>query len=141
MKVEYLLDTNILIYAASANETELKKKTRAIELVRTRFGTSTQVIQEFYATVIRKPDKPLTPIAALQWIKRLEAQPCVVVDLPLIQAAIALSQCYRINYWDGAILAAAERLGAETVYTEDLNHWQSYGAVRVLNPFLCAVSV
>jgi predicted nucleic acid-binding protein len=77
----------------------------------------------------------------LPWIKRLEAQPCVVVDLPLIQAAIALSQCYRINYWDGAILAAAERLGAETVYTEDLNHWQSYGAVRVLNPFLCAVSV
>ena len=136
MKVDCFLDTNILIYAASANETERKKKTRAIELVRTSFGTSTQILQEFYATVIRKPDKPLTPIEALQWIKRVGAQPCVLVDLTLIKIAIEISQRYRINYWDGAILAAAERLGAETVYTEDLNHGQSYGFVRVVNPFL-----
>jgi hypothetical protein len=68
--------------------------------------------RNFYATVIRKPDKPLTPIEALQWIKRIEVQPCVVVDLSLIQAAISISQRQRISYWDGAILAAAERLEA-----------------------------
>jgi predicted nucleic acid-binding protein len=135
-KVECLLDTNILVYAASANATELRKKIRAIELLGTSFGTSTQVIQEFYATIIRKPDKPLAPIEALQWIKRLAAQPCATVDLALIEIAIAMSQRYRIHYWDGAILAAAERLGAEIVYSEDLNHSQSYGPVRVINPFL-----
>ncbi len=135
-KVGCLLDSNILIYAASANETELKKKTRATELLGAPFGTSTQIIQEFYVTVLRKPDKPLTPLEALQWVKRFEAQPCVVVDLDLIDVAISISQRYRINYWDGAILAAAERLGAEIVYTEDLNHGQSYGPVRVINPFL-----
>ena len=136
MRVEYLLDSNILIYAVSANEAELTKKTRAIELLDGPFGISTQILQEFYVTALRKPDIPVTPDEALQWLKRLEAQPCVVVDRLLIHAGISISQRYRINYWDGAILAAAERLGAEIVYTEDLNHGQNYGSVCVINPFL-----
>jgi predicted nucleic acid-binding protein len=136
MRVDCFLDTNILIYAASANETERTKKTKAIDLLDTAFGISTQVIQEFYAVGTRKLDRPLTPVEALGWIERLELQPCVLVDLSVIKAAIAMSQRYRIGYWDGAILAAAEQLGAETVYTEDLSHGQSYGQVRVLNPFV-----
>jgi predicted nucleic acid-binding protein len=58
------------------------------------------------------------------------------VDVPLIKVAITISQRYRIHYWDAAILAAAERLGTEIVYTEDLNHGQNYGPVRVVNPFV-----
>jgi predicted nucleic acid-binding protein len=73
---------------------------------------------------------------ALEWIARLELQPCALIDTSLIRIAITLSQRFRIAYWDGAILAASERLGAEIVYTEDLNHAQSYGPVRVINPFL-----
>jgi predicted nucleic acid-binding protein len=59
-----------------------------------------------------------------------------VIDPSLIKTAIATSQRFRIAYWDAAIIAAAERLGAETLFTEDLNHGQSYGSVRVINPFL-----
>ena len=33
-------------------------------------------------------------------------------------------------------VAAAEALGARTLFTEDLNHGQVYGSVRVVNPFL-----
>ena len=29
-------------------------------------------------------------------------------------------------------------MGATTLYSEDLNHGQTYGAVRVLNPFVPA---
>jgi len=36
---------------------------------------------------------------------------------------------------DAAIIAAAERLGASVLYAEDLNHGQSYRALRVVNPF------
>ena len=102
----------------------------------THFGLSAQVLQEFYTVVIRKPDRPLTPARALQWLLKLEQQPCAAVDMPLIKVAIEISWRYRISYWDGAILAAAERLGAEVLYTEDLNHGQAYGTVRVINPFL-----
>jgi predicted nucleic acid-binding protein len=34
-----------------------------------------------------------------------------------------------------AILAAAQSLGAKTLYTEDLNDGQRYGSVQVRNPF------
>ena len=34
--------------------------------------------------------------------------------------------------------AAAERLGAKVLYSEVLNHGQTYGYVRVENPFLSA---
>ncbi len=42
---------------------------------------------------------------------------------------------FQIHYYDAAIVAAAERLGAEILYTEDLNHGQRYGTVLVQNPF------
>jgi predicted nucleic acid-binding protein len=48
---------------------------------------------------------------------------------------IEQSERFAISYWDAAILAAAEALGTDTVYTEDLSHGQRYGRVRVVNPF------
>jgi predicted nucleic acid-binding protein len=105
---------------------------------RSHFGISTQVLQEFYTAAIKpkRLSRVLTPLEALEWIADLDRQPCAVVDKKLIQIAIQISQRYRISYWDGAILAAAERLGTEIVYIEDLSHGQSYGPVRVVNPFV-----
>ena len=61
--------------------------------------------------------------------------PCQAIDHRLVRIAIESSARYAISYWDAAILAAAEALGAHTVYSEDLNHGQKYGPVRVVNPF------
>ena len=47
-----------------------------------------------------------------------------------------MSARYGISYWDGAIVAAAEAIGAPVLYTEDLNHGQAYGTVTAINPFL-----
>jgi predicted nucleic acid-binding protein len=49
--------------------------------------------------------------------------------------AIEQSERFAISYSDAAILAAAEALGTDTVYSEDLSHGQQYGSVRVVNPF------
>ena len=136
MKVDYFLDTNVLIYAALGRGLERKRKIAHDLVVNGRFGISTQVLQEFYVNAIRKTGRPLTPDEALEWMDELRIQECVTVDKALIRVGIEISLRHRIDYWDGAILAAAERLGAETVYTEDLNHGQSYGPVRVVNPFL-----
>lgn len=116
---------------------EVKRK-RANELVLEEpFGISGQVLAEFFANVTsaRKSEKPLSPLEALEWIERLSLQPCVPVDSTVVRNGIRISQRYQISYWDGAILAAAETLSAETLYTEDLNHGQFYGSVRVINPF------
>ena len=95
---------------------------------------SGQVLAEFYVITTRKHG--LAAAEAFEWIRRLALMPVVVVGSDIVVEGIALSQRYKISYWDAALVAAAGRLGAGTLYTEDLNHGQLYGAVRVVNPFL-----
>jgi predicted nucleic acid-binding protein len=101
----------------------------------TEFGISAQVLAEFYATVTRKGDDPMPAGAALDWIELLEQQPCVSIDAGIVKRGAEISERYRISYWDGAIIAAAEALGATTLFSEDLSDGQSYGSVKVVNPF------
>lgn len=93
------------------------------------------MLQEFYVTVTRKLEVPLTAERALEWIEQWDAFPCVAIDHHLVKVAAEISERYRTSYWDGAIIAAAERAGAKLLFTEDLNDGQMYGGIRVVNPF------
>lgn len=136
MTAECLLDTNVLVYAIDATPDNHAKQARAIALIETvDFGLSAQVLQEFYVTVTRKIAKPLTPAAALQFLDRFRVFPMVAVDQGLVVEGIRNSLKFQVSYWDGAILAAAERLHARLLYSEDLSHGQCYGKIRVQNPF------
>jgi predicted nucleic acid-binding protein len=77
----------------------------------------------------------MRPSEAAAIVLELADRPCVVLDLGILHSAIELSQRFKIDYWDAAIIAAAQRLEAPILYTEDLNHGQLYGSVRVVNPF------
>jgi predicted nucleic acid-binding protein len=59
----------------------------------------------------------------------------VVLDGALVLEALRIAERYQTSHFDAQILAAARRLGCPTVYSEDLNHGQDYGGVRVINPF------
>ena len=100
-----------------------------------RFGLSGQVLAEFYVNVTRKPETSLSVIEIDRWMRVLSRYPMTPVDDSLVKTGIATARRYQIHYYDAAILAAAERLGAGTLYTEDLNHGQRYGSVLVQNPF------
>jgi predicted nucleic acid-binding protein len=136
MSVEVFLDTNVLLYAASGGIAEPEKRAKARQIMRAEnFGISTQVLQEFFINAVRKAHIKMLPIEAKDWISGLDERPCLIVDRGLINLSIAKSIRYKISYWDAAIIAAAEALGATTLYSEDLNHGQSYGPVKVVNPF------
>lgn len=136
MSVEALLDTNVLVYSVSSHPSEKEKRDRARTLVReVDFGTSAQILGEFYVTVTQKIAKPLPNVEAIQFIMRLIRLPVVPIDSELVLDAIALKQEHQVSYWDAAIIAAAHRLGAETVYSEDLSHNHIYGSIRVVDPF------
>jgi predicted nucleic acid-binding protein len=137
MNAECFLDTNVLVYAATSSAEDVAKRRRALELIEVEdFGLSAQVLQEFYVTMTRKVAVPLKPASALEWIEDLEEFPCAAVDASLVKIAAELSGRHRISYWDASIIAAADVLGAKTVYSEDLGDGQLYGRVRVLNPFV-----
>lgn len=76
---------------------------------------------------------PAQRVAA--FLERLTVFPCVAGTPGLFHQAFRLSQRYQVHPYDAAILAAAAELDATTVYSEDLNHGQSYDGVRVVNPF------
>jgi predicted nucleic acid-binding protein len=136
MNANVFFDTNVLVYAAVGAGKEERKRKRALELIESEeFGTSAQVLQEFFVTVVRKASRPLSAAQALEWIEQWAAFPCQTIDHQLVRIAIEVSERYAISYWDAAILAAAEALGCLTVYSEDLNDGQKYGRVRVVNPF------
>lgn len=137
MTADCLIDTNVLVYAVDASPVNSAKKQIAMELIETTdFGVSAQVFQEFYVTVTGKLRVPLSPETAMDFLDRFHAFPMVRTDFGLITEGIRNSIKFQISYWDGAIIAAAERLKATTLYSEDLSHGQYYGQVQMINPFL-----
>jgi predicted nucleic acid-binding protein len=136
MPVEAFIDTNILIYSVSSHPSEKEKRNKARALIRgVDFGTSAQVLSEFFVTATQKIAEPLSEVEALQFIARLIRLPVIAIDADLVLEAIALKQEHRISYWDAAIIAAANRLGVRIIYSEDLAHEHLYGLTRVINPF------
>ena len=136
MNADTFVDTNVLIYAAAGRRDAPEKYARAWEIIGSGdYGISAQVLAEFYVNAVRKPAVPLTVAEAAAWIADLQTVPVVPIDGGLVAEAVDRSRTHKISYWDAAIIVAAERLGATTLYSEDLNDGQRYGSVTVVNPF------
>ena len=130
------LDTNVLIYAATAMNDDPRKHTIATEILGAApFVVSAQVMAEFVSVSRRTKGPRLSEEAIDWWLSRMAVSDPLPVDAALVHRGRAISAEYRLNYYDGAILAAAERLGCETLLSEDMTSGQSYGRVTVLNPF------
>jgi predicted nucleic acid-binding protein len=138
MSGKAFLDSNIIIYAATGQDAYPAKFRRAKEIVSgDEIGISTQVIGEFVHNVQRpkRMRRPLTPAETAIWVDALFQLPLVEIDRQIVETALIVQQRYQLNYWDSQILAAAERLGADVLYSEGLSHGQTYGSVRCENPF------
>ncbi|MER0238964.1 PIN domain-containing protein [Fulvimarina sp. MAC8] len=134
---DVFLDSPILIYAAQGRHAAPEKREAARRIILSEdYCTSAQVLAEFYSAVTTNGDRPLGPDKALQWVRAIAKKPCQPLDERLVFAGIEICQRYQLSSRNGAIIAAAERLGAKTLYTEELSHGQSYGAVTAINPFL-----
>jgi predicted nucleic acid-binding protein len=138
MSDRVFLDSNVWIYAATGRETYPAKCRRARDIIASEnIGVSTQVIGEFVANV-QKPKRMRRPLSyeeTQEWLDQLLEFPLVEIDRAIVEMAFALKRRYQISYWDGQIIAAAERFAADTLYSEDLSDTQAYGALRCVNPF------
>lgn len=57
------------------------------------------------------------------------------MTLDLFDRAVRIEARFGYRYWDCAIIAAAQALGCEMLYSEDLQHGQVVDGVRIVNPF------
>ena len=100
-----------------------------------RIVISTQVLQEFYVTVTRKLGTPLSEREAEGAARDLASLDVVDVDLGMVFRAIAGARTHKISLWDALIVEAGQTRGCRRLLTEDLQHGQLFGNLRVENPF------
>jgi len=138
MTASSFFDTNILLYVVSAAAEDAPKRAKATALIAScDFAVSIQVMQEFADAALRKKRLGVTPEEVRVMLEELAGNYPVLSPTPsLVFRAIDLSRRFQIRFYDASILAAAQELGCQTLYTEDLNHGQSYDTVQVINPFL-----
>ena len=96
---------------------------------------SFQVLQEFHATLTRKL-KPAFDAGEAQGIVRdLVVWQPAVLDLAILERGWLLQERYSISWWDALIVAAAQSCACSALLTEDLQHDQMFGEVRIIDPF------
>lgn len=135
------LDTNIFVYAFLANEP--RKRAKAIELIESGLASgngciSYQVVQEFANVACKKFAKAMSPSDCQAFIDAA-MQPLnkVASSTALVYTALELQLELRYSFYDCLMIAAALEAGADTLHTEDLQHWQLIRSVlRISNPFL-----
>ncbi|NJS36414.1 MAG: PIN domain-containing protein [Brachymonas sp.] len=138
-------DSNILLDAYSKTTSETHKRDIARQLLlASNWCISAQVLQEFYSNAIRARAGQIVMLnsaEAQMVVSNIASKVLCAVDEPLVQQAIRISQRHQLSYWDGAIVAAAVRCGADELVSEDLNAGQVIEGMEVVNPFgLCHVA-
>ena len=132
------VDTNILVYAYDRGAGV--KHERALDLTRNLWTDgngilSTQVLQEFYVNVRRKARRPISIEDARAVVTDYLSWEPIVNDGSAVLDVIDAEHRYQLSFWDALIVVAAQKGGASVIYSEDLNHGQSFDTVEVLNPF------
>ena len=133
-----LVDTNVLLYAASPAPDDAAKHGLAVALLKQPdLALSVQVLAEFFVQATR-PSRPhaLSAELALRFLSVFDDFPVQPITAEVFRAGVSLSQRFGLSYWDGAILAAAQALGCDVVYSEDISAQPDYDGLRVINPFV-----
>lgn len=140
MSDSFFLDTNIFVYSVT-NDDPGKSQT-ATELIRKALKThkgavSYQVVQEFFNLALKR------------FAVRMRHQDCeeyldcvfrsllkVHSSSALYEEALRLHAGSKLQWYDALIVGAAREAGCGILYSEDLQHGQRFGSLRVVNPFL-----
>lgn len=137
MSASRFLDTNILLYAYDLDAPD--KRAVALDFVARGWSAlgetavSVQVLQEMHVNLARRG---VAPAKAAQIVRDFFPWPIVENSRDLLDVALNEQTRWRLSLWDALILAAARGSGAAELISEDFNHGQNYGGVRVVNPFL-----
>lgn len=131
------LDTNILLYAYDPSDRT--KQRIAQELVRQALDgqilVSTQVLAEYAAVLLHKKSPPAAPKLVKAVLNALAPIPTILPDGDMVRRAVEAREEYGVRFYDGMILAAAERGGCRRVLSEDFKAGQKYFGITVENPF------
>ena len=131
------LDTNVLVYAHQPDDPRKQQIARGLlrHAMAGKGIISAQVLSEFATTLLHKASPRATPQAVIEILDGLAPVKVISPDNDLIRRATEAHSTYGLHFYDGMIIAAAERAGCNRILSEDFNTGQSYFGVTVANPF------
>ncbi len=141
-------DTNVLVYCFDSSEAQ--KQSRAKDLMAQALNAhqgvvSYQVVQEFCNVACHNQRLgqrlSLPPERILAYVK-LVLQPMnhVAPSPELLEAALLIRRESGFAFYDSLVIAAAQAAQCQILYSEDMQHGQLVGSVRIVNPFLWTVN-
>jgi predicted nucleic acid-binding protein len=140
MNDRFFIDTNIFVYSATGDDPA--KARAATELIRKALAThkgvvSDQVVQEFFNLALKRFEHRMRFEDREQYLTRV-FQPLLKVhtSLKLYEEALKLHATNKLQWYDALIICAAREAGCTILYSEDLQHGQKFGGLKIVNPFL-----
>jgi predicted nucleic acid-binding protein len=137
MTAPEFLDSNVLVYAYDVRDKRKQRTAREL-LLRAIAGEiliSTQVLAEFCTTMLHKISPAATAEDVAAGLDAFEAIRVIQPDAGMVRRALEAREKYGVHFYDGMIIAAAERGRCERIWSEDFNEGQAYFGVTVSNPF------
>jgi predicted nucleic acid-binding protein len=139
MNGSYLVDTNILVYAYDRSERAKQVRARDIlDWLESRgLGTvSTQILGEFFWTVTRRLQEPLSLREAYVELERhLRSWRTLEITRVIVLEAGRGCVRYQMPFWDAQIWATAKLNQIPQVLSEDFQHGRTIEGVEFVNPF------
>lgn len=132
----FFVDTNVLLY--SVDPADPRKQDAAVLWLRSLWNNaagclSWQVLHEFYANAVKKLR---TPHAKARFTVETFAEwRTVDTTIGVVRRAWYWSDEALLPYWDGLIVAAAERAECRWLLSEDFQEGRTFESVTVINPF------
>lgn len=131
------LDTNVLIYAC--DKSDRRKQQIALDLI----AASTdgvllwQVACEFVAASRKLKEQGFTPSDS--WDRLSEFIELFALTTPAADS-LTLAREFHLTdgvaFWDSLIVAGCLTEGISTLYSEDIPSRDSFGQLRIINPFV-----
>jgi predicted nucleic acid-binding protein len=95
---------------------------------------STQVLQEYTVAASRKLGVSIATVQ--RKVELLNALEILSVQPRDIVRAIELHRLYQFSFWDSLIVCMAQKASCTVLLSENLQHGQTIGDLRIVNPFL-----
>lgn len=133
-------DSNIFVYLF--DDVDHRKHEIALTLVRTAITNATavisyQVVQETLNVVTHKLKPPVEHDVALRLMETtLQPMWRVMPSAELFKRGLRIRAQYALSFYDSLIVAAAQEANCKRLYSEDMQHGQTIGKLRIVNPFV-----
>lgn len=125
------LDTNILVYAQEVGP----KAETAQSLIAEGGVISVQVLNELTNVLRRRLRRDWREIEEVLDDVSDALDPAVPLTVETHSGAVALARDYGLSFYDAVIVASAVEAGCDTIYSEDMQHGQVFGPLKIVNPF------